>query len=210
LPASKPAQGPLPVCLLENTQVPGYRQKQWVPRELQPSEREDVQRCLDLIEARLVPAPREVIIALVARAMVHDHRDRSEREIAMICEDYADDLTGYSEAHIASAIKEHRRTNNWFPKPAELRALCSDRKVNADVMRHRARGLLGIRPLENWEKSLIAKVEDEREQKRRLGHSAAAHGDVGDRLQKLPPELAAQARGLIDAAKKNESSQKAE
>lgn len=77
----------------------------------------------ELLE-RLRPCQDAALMAMLARLANHHHGDRTTAEWAMLFEDYLDDLAEFSEATLAQAIREHRRSSKWFPKVSELRAKC--------------------------------------------------------------------------------------
>jgi len=192
VPSSR-APGALPSALTEERNIEGFTRPVWVSRELNPGEGIAVQQALVAIEARLAPASSDTIIQEIAHLMVHDHTKRSAEEVDVILSDYAQDLAEFSEAHVREAAREHRRTKNWFPKIAELRALALDLHIADRVMRHRARVLLGLEEPASWEKPRPAPVAIDG------GLSERGLSEMEDRLAKLAkvnPGLAQSIRNL--------------
>ena len=73
----------------------------------------------------------------MGRLANHRQQDRTETEWRMLFEDYCDDLAEFSEAHIEQAIREHRRTSQWFPAIAQIRARCAELQELTKIRRSR-------------------------------------------------------------------------
>ena len=182
-----------PAVLTDERDIAGFRQPQWVARELQPGERIAVEHALIEIEQRFKPIARDALRALWARLANHFRNERTPQEIRVLFDDYATDLSEFSEAHVDEAMQEHRRTKTWFPKIAELRALAAVFAARDRVLRHRARVLLGLEEPSSWERP------------RPAPEPAFADEQFGARplleaeIAKLPPALAESVRSLYAA-----------
>lgn len=93
---------------------------------------------------RLTQGRRETITAHLARLANHYTTERSKDEWRMLFEDYCEDLGEFSDAHVIEAIKDHRRTNKWFPKIEELRTRCMELRELDKIRLTRVRRCLGL------------------------------------------------------------------
>lgn len=123
--------------------VEGSRNRRWLAIQLKANERPAMQTAYQAIEARLVPAEPQRIIALLMRLANHFRKDRTAAEWTALAHDYVEDLCEFSEPHIAEAVRRHRRERSWFPKVAELRETLVQLAAHDRLMHHRARVLLG-------------------------------------------------------------------
>lgn len=94
--------------------------------DLDPVQRQTLERTRDLLIDRLTPGTDAGIIAHLARIANHHSKDRTPGQWQMLFEDYCCDLREFSTGHVEQACLEHRRSSNWFPKIAELRTRCID------------------------------------------------------------------------------------
>lgn len=102
-----------------------------------PAEETELRNYLTELDSQLEPADKKIIIGLLGRLANHRQQDRTETEWRMLFEDYCDDLAEFSEAHIEQAIREHRRTSQWFPAIAQIRARCAELQELTKIRRSR-------------------------------------------------------------------------
>lgn len=107
-------------------------------------ERDALQKTASTLAIWLEPGQRPALIAMLARLANHRSKERSPQEWQMIFEDYAEDLSEFSDAHVAESLKEHRRVSNFFPSIAELRARCLSLRQRDKYRLERAQRLLGV------------------------------------------------------------------
>lgn len=95
---------------------------EWPP--LMAGERQAIRDAASALRVWLAPGQRAAHIGMLARLANHRSKERSPQEWQMLLEDYAEDLAEFSDAHVAEALKEHRRSSTFFPSVAELRQRC--------------------------------------------------------------------------------------
>jgi hypothetical protein len=103
------------------------------------------------MEARQAPASRVTVIAALARLANHFRTDRPADAWQMLFEDYAHDLEGISEAHLAEVIRDYRTSKPYFPKVADLVELWNKLRGPESEQARRARVLLGREAPKPWE-----------------------------------------------------------
>lgn len=84
-----------------------------------------LRQAMAVLEQRLAPADRKVVISALARIANHSSGERTPAQWQMLFEDFWADLQEFSTVHILEAINAHRRESNWFPKVCELRKRCT-------------------------------------------------------------------------------------
>lgn len=188
---------PLPSCLTAEHKVPDSRNPRWLAYPLPAGERVKVEQALIELEQRLVPATNEEICAMLkAYADYHGLTDKDgtlTTKFVMM----AEDLQGFSAAHIAMAIKEHRQSSNWFAKSPELRAPCIKRQATALVMRKRARVLLGMEQPAPYDVPPPNETD------------GPPPVNLKEKLAQLPPQLRHAVSGLLAAAKTDRTNPRA-
>lgn len=143
---------PLPLAILHTEQVEGYRTRQWVARPLDDSARPAVERAKNALEMRLAPARREVVIALLIRLAVQwPEVSKDPQAFGMRVADMAEDLADFSAEAIAAACVDWRRTENWYPKSADLRGKLLTAQAFDKMHLRRANILLGEDQPRSWE-----------------------------------------------------------
>ena len=193
-----------PEAITREQRVPGYRNEIWLPRPVTDDERPDIEAALREFERRLVPASKPAIISRLGRLMNTSGTEQklSAGEVESKLQEYAHHLVEFSEDHIDAAIAEHVRTEKWFPKIVELRDRLLTRRTTADVMRRRARILLGLEQPSKWELDMMARLESERAQRELATEGGKPAPELSDRLGKLPPALAETTRRMMEGARK--------
>ena len=97
-----------------------------LPNELRPHERDAAEAALAELVVWCEPAPNAVLLAELAKmrvALAHRNAEtHEERTVAIV---FADDCGEYPADVIREACRDWRRTEKWFPTPAELRARCA-------------------------------------------------------------------------------------
>lgn len=106
---------------------------------------------LAAFETRQRPAERAAIVARLARLANHFRSERPADAWQMLFEDYAADLDGISDAHLAEIITAHRRERSWFPKSAELTERWQAIRYREAEQLRRTRVLLGEEQPKPWE-----------------------------------------------------------
>lgn len=199
LPWTKVLPAPQPVTRTET--VPGWRQAQWIAHPLVAADRGRVAAFLDQTNTRLVPAKAVVknehdevtggLLFHLYRRAKHNNKDHSSADWDSVLDDYVEDLRGYSEAHIAEAISEHRKAHGWYPKINELVAILEPKRVIEAEQARRCRVLLGEEEPKAWERP--REVDDGRvvvlSPERRARMEAA--------MQKMPEPLAESVRAML-------------
>lgn len=105
----------------------------------------------ELYEARQEPAPREIVVAILARLANNLGGDRPNDSWTMLLDDYAEDLAGISELHLREITGGLRRSGKWFPKAAEIIEQWNALRYREIEMRRRARVLIGLEEPKPWE-----------------------------------------------------------
>lgn len=123
----------------------------WVARALVPGEAVAIEQALIVIEDRLVPISQPRLFEQLARLAIHFQQKRSDTELESLFTDFAEDLAEYSEPHVLEALRDWRRSKNFFPKVAELVETLDGKKHYEERLRHRARVLLGLEAPKFWE-----------------------------------------------------------
>jgi hypothetical protein len=89
----------------------------------------------------------------VGRLMAHwERRARAAADQDSVLDDFADDLAGHSEAHIAEACRRWRRREKFRPQVSELLALVVQVQAEEREMARRSRVLLALEPPRHWER----------------------------------------------------------
>lgn len=101
------------------------------------AERDILSRYAEELSNQLIPASRKFTIAILAKLANHWKNDRSPQEWKMLFEDYCDDLSEFSEVHIEQAIRDHRRTSQWFPAISQIRIRCEELQELTKIRRTR-------------------------------------------------------------------------
>lgn len=149
---------------------------------------------LNELENRLSPSRREWIIAILARlAVAYDYASKDTEAFGIQLSDMADDLEEFSEAHIAQACIEWRKSQTFFPKAGELRRRLVELDAYDRCMRRRARILLGIEEARNYDLPIPSQGDGDPPPKCLV--------NIEESLKKMPPELAGSISRLLDAAK---------
>lgn len=138
----KQQQSPLPAAIVHTEAVDGFRRPQWVARPLTDEARPVVERAKADLEARLQLGRREIIVGLLSRLAVQ-WPPKDTQAFGLVLSDMADDLAEFSEEQIAAACVEWRRTENWYPKIADLRTRLLTMRFFDEMHLRRARVLLG-------------------------------------------------------------------
>lgn len=149
----------LPAPLTETRQIPGFRNRQWVSQQLAPWEERQIRDLLPALDARMEPAADVRVIMHVARLLSHWSVKKGDDQ-ASVLDDFATDLTGYSEAHIIEACAEWRRSSRHRPVPADLLAVLDRLRAVETERRHRARVLLGLEEPRPWERAIPSGDDD--------------------------------------------------
>lgn len=145
----------LPAAISEVKAVQGFRNPQWQARALQPAERVGTQQALVAIEARCRPATSQQIMWHVGKLLSHWDSNQGALVKDQIMEDWKLDLGEESEAHIAEACAQWRRSQKFKPKVAEILELIAGIKARDSESIRRARVLLGLEPPRNWERPAL-------------------------------------------------------
>lgn len=197
----------LPESITTERQIPGYHNPLWLPRSLRPEENISVQQALAEIETRLTPAPKAVIAVHLGRLMntCGTEQKLSPGEVEAKLNEYAHHLAEFSESNLKLAISEYVRTEKWFPKISELRELLVKGRSRADVMRRRARILLGLEEASDWEKSLVQKLEDDRARRamEATGPTPETKSKLAESIAALPPALAESVQRMMEGARQS-------
>lgn len=127
------------------------RGRGWKSRPITSSDSQFLTKLEAEIADRNRPTDRVTLIAVLARLANAIGGDRSAESWKMMFDDYAEDLNGISEAHLREIVAKHRRSSNWFPKPAELVELWNFIKYTEAEKWRRARVLLGHEKPKPWE-----------------------------------------------------------
>lgn len=143
--------GEPPAALVESRQIPGFRNPQWVVRALEPNEHIAVQHALIAFEERLKPAADERVIYHVARLLAHWSAKKGHDQDSII-DDFANDLAAYSEPHVVEACAQWRRSSKHRPVPADLVAVLDQLRHREELLRRRARVLIGLEDPKPWER----------------------------------------------------------
>lgn len=98
-----------------------------------------------------MPAPREVLIAILARLANNLGGDRTNESWKMLFDDYAEDLAGISEDHLREIAANWRRTGKWFPKASEILEQWNALRYAEMEKLRRARVLLNLEEPKPWE-----------------------------------------------------------
>lgn len=174
---------PLAAAILATEQIPGFRYPQWVSQPLDGPARAAVEGALQEIDQRLAPARREWVIAILMRLAVGSYPEvtKDQHGFGIRLNDLADDLVEFSEPHIVLACTDWRKSEQWFPKEAELRSKLVHIRAIEHVHQHRAQVLLGLKDARPWE--LPRKEEP-----------APVQVDVGQAMAALGKRMSAGAR----------------
>lgn len=105
----------------------------------------------DAFQARQEPAPREIVVAILARLANNIGGDRATDSWTMIFDDYVEDLAGISEPHLREIAAYHRRASKWFPKASEVIEQWNALRYRESEQLRRARVLIGIEDPKPWE-----------------------------------------------------------
>lgn len=141
----------LPSVLVETQHLDGWRNPQWVARNLEAGDVVVVEQSLIHLDVRLQRAPEGVTLALVTRLLNNWKNDRTDEEKDWQFDDWADDLEQFSEAHLKIACATWRREQSFPPKIADIRALCMIERGRDHEMHRRCRVLLGLEAPRTWE-----------------------------------------------------------
>ncbi len=93
------------------------------PPDVRPTQidRADVARLRDDLADRLRPAaPKQVLTALMTLMLHFPRPDYSQGQAKAVCLDMAQDFADVPADIVEEACREWRRTEKWFPRPAEL------------------------------------------------------------------------------------------
>lgn len=184
---------PLPTVLKDEQRVPGYKHPLWLPRKLEPGEDIAVKQKLLEIEQRLTPAGREEILVMLTALAEYYNDKRTQDAMTTTLSMMVEDLADYSAPHLQTVMTEHRKTNNWFPKSAELINLLTPIRANAYMLRRRARILLGLEQSAPWELRCIDALAAQEAQQNPDPENLRRH------IRKLPDHLQTQMERLVDA-----------
>lgn len=105
----------------------------------------DLRACEDAlrrVNAAMQPAERNELLLELTKLSAHFPANRTEQQWRVVIEDYLAELAAYPRTAVLEAIRQHKRTGQYFPQLRELLAMCEPEKARLQGIRRRLQTLL--------------------------------------------------------------------